>query len=249
MQVPPSEARGLGSKRVTLQVTEVRQEEINPPEHFDKILSSAGAPSWIKETEDQVSFWTEDLVLDFDLVHHKGQLRIANWLGWHNALRFIYFYTYLNRQGLLLHAAGLLNLGRALVFPGPSGAGKTTIVRNSPGKTVLSDEVVAIQLSPQGEAPLAYGTPFIGDWGGSGAEESAPLRGFFFPVKSQENRLASLTPSQTLRRLLPCIITYTTFVPRQRQLFELAERLAQSAPGFLLHFRANREFWNVLDGY
>ncbi len=247
IQAVPSEGPGRPPESICLKVEWVRKEEINPSGQSTEVVSNAGAMSWVEETRDEARFWTEDLALSIDLVHNEGRLSIANWLGWHNALRFLYFHSYLKSQGVLLHAAGIIHRGEALVFPGLSGAGKTTIVRHSPGKTVLSDEVVAVQLKPQEEGVVACGTPFIGDWGGAGTEVAAPLRGLFFPIQSQENRLESLTPSETLARLLPCIITFTTFLPRQRQLVELAGWLAQSAPGFLFHFRPEQDFWQVID--
>jgi hypothetical protein len=244
--LPAGEAGGV-SESFAIQVDWVMQEEISPPEQCIETVSNAGSRSWVAEDRDEVRFWTEDLALNLDLVNHRGHLSIANGMGWHNALRVLYFYSYLKNQGVLLHASGILHCGKALVFPGLSGAGKTTIVRHSPGKTILSDEVVGVGLNPQGVGPIACGTPFIGDWGGVGTEVAAPLQGLFFPAQSQENRLEPLTPSETLARLLPCIITYTTFLPRQRQLVELAGRLAQASPGFLLHFRPEQDFWQVLN--
>ena len=238
---------GGGPESFSLQVDLVQPQEIRPPAESSKIVSNAGVKSWVAETQDEVSFWTDDLALDLDLEGKSGHLRIANWLGWHNALRFLYFHAYLRNQGLLLHAAGIIHREKAVVFPGLSGAGKTTIVRNSPGKTVLSDEVTAVQLTSDTGGVCACGTPFMGDWGGTGTEIAAPLQGLFFPVQSQENRVEKLTPSQTLIQLLPCIITFTTFIPRQRQLVEVAEELAQAAPGYLLHFRPEQDLWQVID--
>src|SRR5262249_29799700 len=48
-------------------------------------------------------------------------------------------------DGLLLHASSVLRRGRAFLFPGPSGAGKTTIARLAAGGGVLSDEVSAVR--------------------------------------------------------------------------------------------------------
>jgi hypothetical protein len=247
IQLLTPDGLGGGPESFSLQVDLVEPQEIRPPAESSEIVSNAGAKSWVTETQDEVRFWTEDLALDLDLQGQSGHLCIANWLGWHNALRFLYFHAYLRNQGLLLHAAGIIHREKAVVFPGLSGAGKTTIVRNSPGKTVLSDEVTAVQLNSGREGVVACGTPFVGDWGGKGTEIAAPLQGLFFPMQSQANRVERLTPSETLVRLLPCIITFTTFIPRQRELVAVADRLAQAAPGYLLHFRPEQDLWRVID--
>ncbi|HEY9072822.1 MAG TPA: hypothetical protein VIN67_01710 [Desulfobaccales bacterium] len=150
---------------------------------------------------------------------------------------------------MLLHASGLVRSGVAWVFPGVSGAGKTTIVRQSPDLTVLSDEVVGIRLvhGQNGDIALAQGTPFFGDWGGPGEGITQPLRGFYFPIQDSENRVEPLSPRETLAGLLRCLFLYTESDRRKKRLFDHAASLAQAVPGFAFHFRPDSSFWQVLD--
>ncbi|HKE10910.1 MAG TPA: hypothetical protein VKE73_05015 [Myxococcota bacterium] len=76
----------------------------------------------------------------------------------------IFLHRLAHEGGLLLHACGAVRGREALLFSGPSGAGKTTIARlllATPGVRVLSDDRIAIRPTESGFR--AYGTPWHGD--------------------------------------------------------------------------------------
>jgi hypothetical protein len=217
------------------------------------IQANDGSQWWVLETADEARLCLPDLGLHLHLFLPQREVEVklaaVPELGqaqWRNVLRVLYFYGFLEGQGLLLHASGLMRQGQAYLFPGVAEAGKTTIVRHSPGMPVLSDEVVAVQLAGNGNPATAYGTPFYGDWGQPGERLAAPVRGLYFPVKASGTQLLPLTPRETLTRLLPCIFTYTTFRSRLEQLFHLASELVFQVPGFALHFRPEPEMWEAI---
>jgi hypothetical protein len=100
--------------------------------------------------------------------------------------------------GLPFHAAGVVALGRGVVFFGPSGAGKTTVAATSPFP-VLSDELVAV----------APGHPFdlvrSGFWGERPAGRRAapaPLALLVDLAKGPAFRLTRLRPAEAAGRVL-----------------------------------------------
>ncbi len=202
----------------------------------------------LAEPPGQVWLWRPNLSLTLDLEKREGEVRLSHPRDWENVLRFIYFHLLIERRGLLLHASSLARNGSAYVFPGPSGVGKTSIVQNSSGMLVLTDELAAVGLPENGSPPLAYGTPFYGDWGKPGENLAAPLKGLYFPVQDRKNFVTPLSPSETLDRLLPCVCTYTTRKDLLNQLVDLAVLLAQRVPGFALHFRPEPALWQAIDG-
>jgi hypothetical protein len=237
---------------ILLRVIWLPEEKIKPPQE-------GMHPFWVNnggnrrdvrvaEKEDFISFWQPGFSMFLDLNRREGETRLSHPLFWQNVLRVLYFFELLEVQGLLFHASGLLRHGLAYVFPGPSGAGKTTIVRLSPGLPLLSDEIVAVQMFGNGESPKAHGTPFFGDLGQPGEEVTATLKGLYFPQKDKENRLVPLSPRGALMRLLPNVCAFTTWQPRLEKLFNLSFQLAEQAPGFDLHFRPEPDFWQVLNG-
>lgn len=109
--------------------------------------------------------------------------------------------------GAMLHASSVLVEGRAMLFTGMSGAGKTTIARlwRTHGATILNDERNLIR--PSGEQIMAGASP----WHGEENQVNpaiAPLAAIFYLKQSAENSLRPLSVVESLPRLLT-----TTFVP------------------------------------
>lgn len=88
----------------------------------------------------------------------------------------IFLHRIVREGGLMVHSCGILRDGYALLFTGPSGAGKTTISRlmiQHAAAQVLSDD--RIVLRPDGGGVRIFGTPWHGD-GELSAIGSAQLR-------------------------------------------------------------------------
>jgi hypothetical protein len=244
--------------RYHLQIEMSEAMPMDPPNAARHIVSrDAQAGDWWNiETQEELQFWVPRFGLHFqlNLSSRRGKAGLSKVAGrrlaqWRNILRLLYFYSFLEAGGMLLHASGIVRRGRAYLFPGVSGAGKTTIVRHSPGLRVLSDEVVAVRIGHQDQSIMAFGTPFFGDWGQPGEMIAAPVRGLYFPRQASENRLRSLSPREVLSRLLPCVFTYTNWQPRLQKIFDLVAQLAGSVPGYDLHFQPSPDFWQSLDGH
>ncbi len=86
------------------------------------------------------------------------------------------------REGSMeVHACGIAPAGRALLFCGQSGAGKTTMAKlwrwHRPGDLILSDDRVIVR--PGKGGLRAHGTPWHGE-GCFGSPESRPVGAVFF---------------------------------------------------------------------
>lgn len=164
----------------------------------------------------------------------------------HPVDRVLWMGVLAHRGGCIVHSCGWACGGRALLFPGVSGAGKTTLCRQlmaaGPG-TILSDDRVVLREGPDGFR--AWGTPWPGD-AKQARNESAPLAGICFIEKAPGHRLTPLGPAEALRRLLKAA-SVPWFDPGLRdRVLPLLERLVSGVPAFRLDFRPDPGVVQVL---
>ena len=142
-----------------------------------------------------------------------------------------------HRAGFIVHSCGWACHGKSLLFPGVSGAGKTTLCRQlmaAERGEVLSDDRVILREGPEGFR--ACGTPWPGD-AKQARNESAPLAALCFIEKSPAHGLTPIHPAEALRRLLEAA-SIPWFSPELRDLvLPLVERLVSSVPAYRLGFR------------
>ena len=159
-------------------------------------------------------------------------------------LRVLLSWKLAGLHGFLLHAATVVRDGKAYVFTGRSGAGKSTVASLSPPGTILTDEISLLRFE-KGEW-RAYGTPFWGEFRAAGSNTSAPVRGLFRLVQAPENRVIPLCPVEMLRALLPNVLFFSAESEANRRLLDILGHAVDSIPGYELAFRKDAAFWGDL---
>lgn len=142
--------------------------------------------------------------------------------------------TFLSLEGgALIHSCGLREHEGALVFPGVSEAGKTTLARKMPEPDdVLSDEMVAIRTDAHGKWRV-HGTPFWGDFQRGGISlRSWPLRGIGFLKQDAVVAAAPIASAEATLRLLECLVCFQADAETARRNLAIAARLCQQTRCF-----------------
>lgn len=196
-------------------------------------------------TEDQGAFVCDfesaRVVADSLRAHFSG---VRHEYALDSLLRMFLTWALLPEDGFLLHAASIVRNGKAFVFVGRSGAGKSTVASLSPRGSVLTDEISLIK-HVDGEWH-AFGTPFWGEFRAEGANISAPLGGIFRLVQSPENRIEPLRPGELLKSLLPCVLFFSSVLGDHHRLLQILASTSQEIPGYNLKFQRDPSFWEVL---
>jgi hypothetical protein len=202
------------------------QPEMEPTE--DSVLFSHGL-------QDASLFLRANRV-DFCGVRHEYALD--------SLLRVLLTFVLVPRGGFLLHAATVVRDGRAYVFTGRSGAGKSTVASLSPRGSVLTDEISLLRHREDGWH--AYGTPFWGEFRAAGSNRHFPVAGVYALAQSKENRLEPLARRQSLRALLPNVLFFGADRCLTDGLLQLLTVFTEQVPFNRLHFRRRRDFWEVV---
>jgi hypothetical protein len=151
----------------------------------------------------------------------------------------------LRRDALLFHGAGVLEAGRAWVFFGPGGAGKTTVARLSAPRPVLNDDLLVLSLDDGGWH--AHATPFMSTSGLRAiAPADAPLANLCYLVQAKQAMMHPLSQISAMAHLLECVPFVTSSPCLAGRAMELCHDLARRVPCCALHFCPDPSFWEVL---
>lgn len=138
--------------------------------------------------------------------------------------------------GLIVHSAGIRIHDKVYIFPGISGAGKSTItsylIKNDTFQVINDDRMI---IRKQKNKFYAYGTPWSGEAGIS-VNTRGELGGIFFLNKARKNRVEQLSPQDGFEKLMP-----VASIPWHNKkmvfgLLEFCEQLVQDIPVYNLYF-------------
>jgi hypothetical protein len=162
-----------------------------------------------------------------------------------SVLRIVQSLVLSTEGGFLLHASSMVHHGRAHVFTGPSGAGKTTMTRLAPADAVLlTDEISCVRRTESGWR--AYGTPYAGELRTSGECVSAPLAAFYQLQHGLANELTPLTPAEGIRTVMRNLLFFTSDAAAGRQVLETVCDLGSAVPILRLNFTPDPSAWTAL---
>lgn len=180
----------------------------------------------------------------------RGRVRqSANPYSLDSVLRILHGLILAERGGFLLHAASAICQGRAYLFSGVSGAGKTTMTRLAPADiTLLTDEISYLRPAEAG-AYSAFGTPFAGELAKSGENCSAPVGALFFLEQGPENRVDDLSSAEAVRRLMRNILFFAVDQSLVEKLFAAACDFVDRVPIRRLTFYPDARVWDEIRNF
>ena len=160
-------------------------------------------------------------------------------------LRIVHSLILVQQGGFLVHAASAIRGGKAFLFSGVSGAGKTTISRLAPpDATLLTDEISYVRR--EGNRYIACGTPFAGELARVGENCSAPLSALFLLEKGLQNRIEPINPTEAIQRLLRNILFFAHDPELVKLVFQSACEFASLVPIHRLVFLPDQRVWDII---
>lgn len=160
-------------------------------------------------------------------------------------LRIVHTLVLAKQGGLLLHSASAVRHGKAFLFAGVSGSGKTTIARLAPpDATLLTDEISYIRKREHGYT--AFGTPFTGELAKLGENVSAPVAALYLLAKGAENRIEPVSAAEAARSLLANILFFAQDEDLVQSAFHTAFDFVSRVPVFRLTFVPDARVWELI---
>jgi len=184
----------------------------------------------------------------------RGRVRQnANPYSLDSVLRILHSLILAERGGFLLHAASAICDGRAYLFSGVSGAGKTTMTRLAPPDiTLLTDEISYLRpgnVNNDNDGYSAFGTPFAGELATAGENRSAPVGTLFFLEKGPENRIEELSSAEAVRQLMRNILFFAEDNRLVEKLLATACDFVVRVPIRRLTFYPDGRVWDVVRNF
>ncbi len=187
-----------------------------------------------------------DFRAEWEPANQRGWVRqTANPYAIDSVLRIVHSLVLAQRGGFLLHSASTIRNGKAFLFAGESGAGKTTISSWMPADaTLLSDEISYV--GRRGEGYIAFGTPFTGELARPGQNVSAPVAALYLLAKGTENRMEPLGPQEAARSLLANTLFFAKDQELVQAVFHSALEFVNRVPISKLTFLPDSRVWELI---
>ncbi len=160
-------------------------------------------------------------------------------------LRIVHTLLLSSEGGFLLHAASAMRNGRAFLFSGVSGAGKTTIAGLAPPDvSLLTDEISYVAKESAGY--FAFGTPFAGELARIGENLRAPIAEVFLLAQGRDNKIEHLDTTIAVQALLRNILFFADDPALVNSVFESACEFVNRVPVRRLTFRPDAKVWELI---
>ena len=211
-------------------------------------------PRWVMTRGDFRAEWEPET--------RSGWVRqTANPYAIDSVLRIVHTLLLAKEGGFLLHGASAIRNGKAFLFSGKSGAGKTTISRLAPKDVVLlTDEISYIRKENAGpstraealarddgrESYVAYGTPFAGELAKVGENVSAPIEALYFLEKGPANQIEPMSMAEGTRRLMQNILFFAEDEALVERVFAAACEFTAKVPAYRLQFVPDPRVWELI---
>jgi hypothetical protein len=197
-----------------------------------------------------------DFHAEWNPASRTGRIRqTANPYSIDAVLRIVHTLVLARQGGFLLHSASAIRNGKAFLFAGVSGAGKTTISRLAPpDATLLTDEISYVRRNDDRRSDdrkrdagyTAFGTPFTGELAKLGENVSAPVAALYLLAQGPENRIDPVTPAEAARSLLANVLFFAEDEELVQSTFHSAFEFVSRVPVSRLTFVPDARVWELI---
>ena len=193
-------------------------------------------------------YMTDEKSVSADIIIRADRYQLDRWPGASENIAIYmesaaqYYFTLLFFDGMMLHASAIEYKGRAYLFSGPSGMGKSTHTRL--WKSLYGDEVQFFNddkpaLRRLDEKWFAYGTPWCGK-DGINQNKKVPLAGICFLRRGEKDEIRRLDKKEAMQYVVWQTTSKLSDANKMTRLLSLVDKLVREIPIFELRCTKER---------
>lgn len=193
----------------------------------------------------QISFERADYSIQVDDDYKQATVAVHDELALKHALMNLYSSFIVHHNwGLLLHSSCVIEEGRAHIFMGHSGAGKSTAAKLSYPRKLLSDEATILKITE--ESIMVFNSPFRSELQSTDHQENCPLASIQLLEQSRSNKRLKLKKSEALLQMTDKVFFWSYRAEEPAKIFRLLKLVVNAIPVYELHFQKNNTFWELI---
>ncbi|MFC0476020.1 hypothetical protein ACFFHF_12310 [Robertmurraya beringensis] len=162
----------------------------------------------------------------------------------HALMNFYSAFILHNNWGLLMHSSCVVEEGKAHIFTGRSGAGKSTAAQLSAPRVLLSDEATLVKITP--ECITVFNSPFRSELEVTGKEISTQLKSIQLLRQAVFNSRKQLKKSDAVLNLMDKVFYWVHGPEETKKIMTLLISLVDKVPVYELHFQKDDTFWELI---
>ena len=199
----------------------------------------------ITKNDNQILYRRADYLIVVDNEFKSASISVYNDFALKHALTNLYssFIVYHN-WGLLIHSSCAIDNGKAHIFAGQSGAGKSTAAKLSYPRPLLSDEATLVKITSNKVS--VYNSPFRSELQADSFEGNVELASVQLLYQALQNKRTRSIKSDALLNLMDKVFFWPHSEEETKTIMRLMTKLVKYVPVYELHFQKNNTFWELI---
>ncbi|MBT2758396.1 hypothetical protein J7E71_21230 [Mesobacillus foraminis] len=199
----------------------------------------------ISKYNNKIIFQRADYLIEASSDYKSATIHVHDELALKHAFMNLYSsYIVYHNWGLLIHSSCALEAGKAHIFSGHSGAGKSTAARLSQPREVLSDEASIVKIT--GDSITIFDSPFRSELNSEGTHQTAPLVSIQLLHQSLQNKREQLKKTDALINLVDKVFYWAHSPEESKKVMGLLKTLVSNVPVYNLYFKKDNTFWELI---
>lgn len=199
----------------------------------------------IMKENNQLFYRRADYLIVVDSDFKTASISVYDELALKHALMNLFssFIVYHN-WGLMIHSSCVIDNGKAYIFSGQSGAGKSTAAKLSYPRNLLSDEATLVKITE--EDVQIYNSPFRSEIEADSFSGNLSLASVQILFQALQNKRERVAKSDALFQLMDKVFFWPHSQEETSRIMKLMTLLVKQVPVYELHFQKNNSFWELI---